>query len=161
MRDFVKVLPPPPAPAPVRPPPPPTPHPAPQRQAPQQIQPSPLSAAPRQQAQSNTGVPAFVNPAQDSALTRAKDAYLWQVIRKFSQYLPDLRDKNEGGTVVLRFTITRDGRLLEASIVRSSGVIALDRGLLDALRAAAPYPPLPSTIPGDQVVFTQPIAAKR
>jgi TonB family protein len=90
-----------------------------------------------------------------------KEAYLWQVIRKFSQYLPDLRQKNEGGTVVLRFAIARDGRLVDASIVQSSGVIALDRGLLEALKAASPYPPLPPAIPGSQVVFTQPIAAKR
>jgi protein TonB len=103
----------------------------------------------------------LVNPAQGAAQTRAKDAYLWQVIRKFSQYLPDLRQKNEGGTVVLRFAIARDGRLMDASIVQSSGVIALDRGLLEALKAASPYPPLPAEIPGGTVVFTQPIAARR
>ena len=28
-------------------------------------------------------------------------------------------------------------------------------------RAASPYPPLPPEIPGDHVVFTQPIAARR
>ena len=83
------------------------------------------------------------------------------MIRKFSQYLPDLRGKNEGGTVVLRFVIARDGRLIEASIAKSSGIAALDRGLLDSLRAAAPYAPLPPEIPGAQVVFVQPIAAKR
>jgi TonB family protein len=83
----------------------------------------------------------------EAGQTHAKDAYLWQVIRKFSQYLPDLRDKNEGGTVVLRFVIARDGRLVEASIARSSGVPALDRGLLESLRAASPYPPLPPEIP--------------
>jgi protein TonB len=92
---------------------------------------------------------------------RAKSAYLWQVIRKFSQYLPDLRQKNEGGTVVLRFVIARDGRLVDASVMQSSGVIALDRGLLEALRAASPYPSLPPEIAGNQVEFIQPIAAKR
>ena len=51
----------------------------------------------------------LINPAEDAAHTRAKDAYLWQVIRKFSQYVPDLRGKNEGGTVVLRFVMARDG----------------------------------------------------
>jgi protein TonB len=171
MRDFVKVLPPPPT-----PPSPPAPHPAPhppppaQHAAPhppeQTPQPSPLSAAQRRpQAQAsanpNASVSTFVNPAQASAQLRAKDAYLWQVIRKFSQYLPDLREKNEGGTVVLRFVIARDGRLIEASIAKSSGIAALDRGLLDSLRAAAPYPPLPPEIPGGQVVFVQPIGAAR
>jgi protein TonB len=160
MRDFVKVLPPPPAPP--RPPPPA------QRQAPSApapsaspLQHSPLASTPNQQPSASAAPSAFVNPAQEASQARAKDAYLWQVIRKFSQYLPDLRSKNEGGTVVLRFVIARDGRLMEANIVQSSGVIALDRGLLESLKAASPYPPLPAAIPGSQVVFTQPIAAKR
>lgn len=158
MRDFVNVMPPPPAPHPAPP--------SPQQQpaAPQHtLQHSPLSPAPTAPPQSSSGavVSTFVNPAEAGGQTRAKDAYLWQVIRKFSQYLPDLRDKNEGGTVILRFVIARDGRLVEASIAKSSGVVALDRGLLDSLRAASPYPPLPPEIPGAQAVFVQPIAAKR
>lgn len=91
----------------------------------------------------------------------AKDAYLRQVIQKMSQHLPDLHDANEGGTVALRFVIARAGRLMDASILRSSGVAALDRGLLESLKAASPYPPLPATIPDNQVVFTQSFAAKR
>ena len=166
MRDFVKVAPPPPAP----PPSPPAPHPAPpaQHAAPhppaQTLQPSPLSTPrPQSQASASAGpsVSTFVNPAQASEEHHAKDAYLLQVMRKFSQYLPDLRGSNEGGTVVLRFAIARDGRLIEASIAKSSGIAALDRGLLDSLRAAAPYAPLPPEIPGAQVVFVQPIVAKR
>ncbi len=165
MRDFVKVLPPPPAP----PPSPPAPHPTapPQHAAPQPpaqtLQHSPLSTAQPQAQASASAAPSstFVNPADADRQLRAKDAYLWQVIRKFSQYLPDLREKNEGGTVLLRFVIARDGRLIEASIAKSSGVPALDRGLLESLRAAAPYPPLPPEIPGAQVVFVQPIGAAR
>jgi protein TonB len=155
MRDFVKVLPPPPVPQP-----PPQPQPAPHQPSP--LQHSPLSTRPNPapNSSSSASVSTFVNPADESAHSRAKDAYLWQVIRKFSQYLPDLRQKNEGGTVVLRFVIARDGRLVEASIAKSSGVMALDKGLLDSLRAASPYPPLPPEIPGNQVVFTQPIAAR-
>jgi protein TonB len=151
MRDFVKVMPPPPTPAP-----PPAPRPPPP------LQHSPLSTAPSPQPQTSpsASVSTFVNPAEEAAHTKAKDAYLWQVIRKLSQYLPDLRQKNESGTVVLRFVIARDGRLVEASIAKSSGVTALDRGMLEALRAASPYPPLPSEIPGSQVVFLQPIQTK-
>jgi protein TonB len=157
MRDFVKVVPPPVVPHP----PQAAPQPAPQRPGPSPLQHSPLSPAPQPPSSSSASVSTFVNPADEAGHSRAKDAYLWQVIRKFSQYLPDLRDKNEGGTVVLRFSIARDGRLTEASIVKSSGVMALDKGLLESLRAASPYPPLPPEIPGDHVVFTQPIAARR
>jgi TonB family protein len=168
MRDFVKALPPPPAP----PPSPPVPHPTPpvQHAAPhppaQTPQHSPLSnpqPQPQSQASASAGpsVSTFVNPAERDRQNRAKDAYLWSVIRKFSQYLPDLREKNEGGTVLLRFAIARDGRLVEASIAKSSGIAALDRGLLDSLRAASPYAPLPPEIPGAQVTFVQPIGAAR
>jgi TonB family protein len=157
MRDFVKIPPPPSVPHPT-----PQPQPAPQR-SPQPLQHSPLSTAPTPapQASANPSVSTFINPAGEAARTRAKDAYLWQVVRKFSQYLPNLREKNEGGTVVLRFVIARDGRLVEASIAKSSGVVALDRGMLESLRAASPYPPLPPELPGNQVVFVQPIAAKQ
>lgn len=166
MRDFVKVLPPPPAPPPSPPAPrqtAPAQHSAPQPPA-QTPQHSPLSnPQPQSQASASAdpSVSAFVNPADRSRQERVKNAYLWQVIRKFSQYLPDLREKNEGGTVLLRFAIARDGRLLEASIAKSSGVPSLDRGLLESLRAASPYPPLPPEIPGAQVTFVQPIGAAR
>jgi TonB family protein len=106
-------------------------------------------------------VTTFVNPIAAAQQARARDLYRWQVIRKFSQYLPNLRGKSEGGTVVLRFVIARDGRLIDASIAKSSGVPALDLGMLESLRVAAPYAPLPPEIPGDQAVFTQPIAAQR
>ena len=166
MRDFVKVLPPSPTPPPSPPVPRPTPpaqHAAPHPPA-QTLQHSPLSnPQPQSEASASAGpsVSTFVNPADRDRQIRAKDAYLWQVIRKFSQYLPDLREKNEGGTVLLRFAIARDGRLVEASIAKSSGVPALDRGLLESLRAASPYPPLPPEIPGTQVTFVQPIGAAR
>ena len=103
----------------------------------------------------------FVNPAPEAASSSAKNAYLASVLRKFSQYLPNRREKNEGGTVVLRFVIARDGRLVDATILKSSGVMALDRGLLDALRAAAPYAPLPMEITENQVVFVQSIQARQ
>jgi protein TonB len=175
--DIVRLMPPPPPPpppappqpvpeaAPKAPPPPPAPkatHAAPPPPAPppalRQPQPSPLGGG-QPGSSSAAAPPGFVNPA--ASQVRAKEAYVWQVIRRFSQYLPDLREKNEGGTVVLRFVIARNGRLVDASIVRSSGVIALDRGLLEAVRAASPYPPLPNEIPGNQIEFTQPIQAAR
>jgi len=103
----------------------------------------------------------MVNPSVAAARDRAADEYFWAVIRKFSQYLPDLREKNQGGTVVVRIVIARDGRVIEAGIAKPSGVAALDKGMLEAIRTAAPYPPLPPELPGDQFVFTQPITAKR
>jgi protein TonB len=164
MQDFVRAAPPPPPQEIIRPlsrlqpaPPPATV----QQQPPPQLQPSPLNTPHPERAPSDSqaSAAAMVNPAQAAARSRAADEYVWAVIRKFSQYLPDLRAKNEGGTVVVRMVISRDGRLLESSIAKSSGVPALDKGMLEALRAAAPYPPLPADLPGDRIVFTQPITS--
>jgi len=168
MQDFVRAAPPPPPQEIVRPQPhvQPTPRsstPTVQQAPPQQFAPSPLGHLPQEQrapADSQASA-SLVNPAVTAARTRVADEYVWAVIRKFSQYLPDLREKNEGGTVVVRMVISRDGRLLESAIAKSSGISALDKGMLEALRAAAPYPPLPAELPGDHLVFTQPITAKR
>ena len=53
--------------------------------------------------------------------------------------------------VVVRFTIARDGRVLDASIETSSGVSILDRSSLRAVMLADPMPPLPNPYPRDQV----------
>jgi len=53
--------------------------------------------------------------------------------------------------VVVRFTIARDGRVLDASIETPSGVSILDRSALRAVMLADPMPPLPNSYPRDQV----------
>jgi TonB family protein len=167
MRDFVKVMPPPPPPPAARPQPAPRPHPPPEQHPPPQHPPQTLQRSPLSTGQapsrgsSSASISTFTNPAASSASSRAKNAYLARVLRKFSQYLPNLREKNEGGTVTMRFVIARDGRLVDASIVKSSGVIALDKGLLEALRVASPYGPMPAEITESQVIFVQSIEARR
>jgi len=52
---------------------------------------------------------------------------------------------------IVRFTIARDGRVLDASIETSSGVPILDRSSLRAVMLADPMPPLPNSYPRDQV----------
>jgi TonB family protein len=157
------VLPPPasearPKPVPQAPPTPAPPHAA--------LAPSPLSRlqqGPPPQSSSRTNEPqtTFVNPAATYTRSRAKDEYLWAVIHKFSQRLPDLRQKNEGGTLVIRFAIARDGRLVDVGIVSSSGVKALDDGMVEAIRSSSPYAPFPPGISDSELVFVQPFVARR
>ncbi len=127
----------------------------------QRLAPSPLSQHQNPTQQATAPTTTFINPAETYVHTKARDDYLWMVIGKFSQYLPKLYQTNQGGTVVLSFSIARDGRLIDASITKSSGVVALDRGLIEAIRAASPYPPVPAEIPGDRVTYTQPITARQ
>jgi protein TonB len=64
------------------------------------------------------------------------------------------------GTVLLAFTVSRDGAVIRAAIVRSSGEELLDRAVLDGLAAAAPFPP-PSTALGDAALsFTVPVQVR-
>lgn len=57
------------------------------------------------------------------------------------------------GTAFYRAVITRGGRLARVELLRSTGVAALDQAGLDAIRASAPFNPLPRYIPGDSAVI--------
>jgi len=59
---------------------------------------------------------------------------------------------------VVRLTVARDGALVGVGLVRASGSTALDRRVLDAVRAAAPFAPLPRDSATDRLSFVVPIA---
>ena len=67
----------------------------------------------------------------------------------------------EAGTVVLRITIARDGRLMAVGLSRSSVSATLDNFTLNMVRQAAPYSPLPDDIPGSQHTFILPLSFRR
>jgi protein TonB len=82
-----------------------------------------------------------------------------------SQYVPLLYnhltkhtrypDRDSAGRVDLRFSIDRQGRVLDVRVVRSSRSDALDREALDLIRRASPVPAPPSQLV--RVIFTLPI----
>lgn len=174
-RDVPKPLPVPrPAPPPPQqaarpPPPPPPPAPRPAPQPPTHTQPaprpSPLNAPPARGAESQSAArqssPTFQNPADTYGQKQAKEQYLWQVMRRISQfpYVPkETGPIRTSGTVLARVTISRDGRLLDVAIERSSGLPSLDNGVMDTIRRASPYPPLPADITGDRHTFQLPVS---
>ena len=123
-------------------------------------QPPPSS---QQQASRSTS-PTFVNPAHSYGERKAQEDYLWAVVRKISQYRyypKNARDNSEEGMVVARLSIARDGRLLDVSVAKSSGYPTLDAAMIDIIRQASPYPPLPRDITGDRHVFTLPLNYRR
>lgn len=167
-REVPRPLPPPPAPKA----PPPTQQrvqPAPQPVRPPQqpaLQSSPLSHLPQARTpadqQASRQAPTFVNPADAIGQRRAEDQYLWYVAQKLSQHQQFVRNiTTEAGTVVLRLTIARDGRLVNVGVSRSSGLPSLDNVSLNMVRQAGPYPPLPNEIGGAQHTFTLPLYFKR
>ena len=51
-----------------------------------------------------------------------------------------------GGQAQVRFTLSRDGALVEQNVVSSSGVDVLDKASVMAVRSAGPFPPFPETL---------------
>lgn len=56
---------------------------------------------------------------------------------------------------MLRFTVTRDGRVLSVSLLRGSGVEILDRAAVKLL-SGAQLPPFPADLPGHEATVTVP-----
>lgn len=79
----------------------------------------------------------------------------------FGPYMRELQRKikmnweppkgNESKRVVLLFTISRDGRLLNVKVNRSSGVAVADRAAISAVQLTAPFRPLPPEYKGSSV----------
>jgi TonB family protein len=175
-QDFPKAAPPPPEP---KPQPQPQPPPKPQLQQrppvqaqPQQRQPAPQTAlapsplshlpqrgAPPPSTRRGNEPPSspFVNPADARARNDLADTYLQSVNYKISSQPVTASADWVRLLVVVRFTIARDGRLVDISVARSSGNPEADRNMLQTFRAASPFPPVPAGLPGDSITFTMPV----
>ena len=167
--------PPPPRPSPPVPTPPavahPQPHPAPPPPAVTphtQPNPSPL-VAPRPQAQppavarhQDTPTPPsspFVNPADEHNRATAEQNYLWEVVRKLRGYRYHAQVQMVEGLTVVQIVVARNGQLLDAQVVRSSGQAGMDQGVLAGVRQGSPYTPLPPTISGPSATFRLPLVS--
>ena len=58
---------------------------------------------------------------------------------------------NESKRVILLFTISRDGRLLNIQVSKSSGLKAADDAAVNAVKLTAPFRPLPPEFRGNSV----------
>jgi TonB family protein len=151
-----------------RPQPPPRAPPPPSAAPHQQPSPSPL-VAPRPQSQppavarhqDTPTAPSspFVNPAAEHARATAEQNYLWQVVSKLRGYRYHADVPVKEGLTVVQVIIARDGRLLDAQVVRSSGVPAMDQGVLAGIRQGSPYAPLPASLSGSSARFRLPLVS--
>ena len=93
---------------------------------------------------------------QSAALPTWK-AQLLRHLERHKRYPAEAqRNRTEGVTYVL-FTMTRDGRVLNARIERSAGNATLDREGLDLLMRAEPLPSLPQDQPGETLRLVVPV----
>jgi TonB family protein len=109
------------------------------------VEPAPACAQPREPAAKGE------LPATPAAVM---EAYLQRLADSISKYKFSSQDQDVEGRVSVRFTIARDGQLIDVSIARSSGKPALDSQTLEAFRATAPFSPLPPEIKGESATFT-------
>jgi periplasmic protein TonB len=98
-------------------------------------------------------------PKSEPMQRKAEEDYFWQIVRKISQYrfYSKAQDSVLQGLVVTRMTIARDGRLLDVSLLKSSGFPNLDRAVVETIRQASPFAPLPADLAQSQQTFIVPV----
>lgn len=105
--------------------------------------------APAAQTAENTPSGALQDKADYFAKLRA-----W--VEKHKSYPRTARLDHIEGDVLVLFTMNQTGDVLSSHIVKSSGFAALDDAALGAVRNASPLPPVPETLPQEQLVITVP-----
>jgi protein TonB len=110
-----------------------------------------------------TAAPAEAAPAVPTALPGSQDEvrqYIAAVMRELNRhkkYPRDLKKAKVEGTVIIRFTIDRSGRLIESSVQQSSGHAGLDQAAMDMLTGAAPLPSIPEFMNRDELALAVPV----
>jgi protein TonB len=82
------------------------------------------------------------------------------MIRVNNKYPPAARSLHQQGTVVLHMHMARDGRVLDASILKSTGFPLLDEAARNLVLHMRSFPPLPDAyLPGrDDYAIDQPVS---
>jgi protein TonB len=90
----------------------------------------------------------------------AMAAYKTQIKRRLERhkkYPPAARREKLQGTVSVRFTIARDGRVISSQIVKSSGHPILDDEASGLIRRVDPFPAFPKELSENTISLTAPI----
>jgi protein TonB len=93
------------------------------------------------------------------ASARAYNALVFGHIQRFKRYPASARGAS--GTVVVRFELNRAGGVIGSAVTKSSGNAALDREALDLLSRASPFPPFPTSKPGEKDNYIAPVNFSR
>ena len=96
--------------------------------------------------------------ASTGAMEKANPVTLWQlaVIKRLQPYMrwpDDAPYWIDSAAPTVRVTIDRQGHLLKASVVRSSGYDSFDKAARKIFKRALTLPPPPPEMPGDPLTF--------
>lgn len=138
-------------------------------QAPPTRQPERQASAhqpPRPKAAGPPAAPVSGEPARRSDTAsyasrhQAQQDYVLQVVRKLSHmrfYVQAGPAPVAHGVVIARLTVARDGGLVDLSLAKDSGSPGVDSSVLDTIRKAAPFAPLPQDFTNGRFTFIVPI----
>jgi protein TonB len=108
-----------------------------------------------------TGAPARrIDTASHASQRDAQQDYVLLVVRKLSQARFSTEaepHRSASGAVIARLTVDRDGNLVGLSLAKDSGATGIDRSILENVRKAAPFAPLPKDLAGSRFSFILPI----
>ena len=120
--------------------------------------PKPAEPAP---AQPETAAPKTVPaPPAPQVSSSAADSWEGRVLarlNKYRRYPPAAHARRQQGVPYIRFTMNREGRVLSASLERSSGFADLDREALALPKRAQPLPRPPEDKAGDTLELVVPV----
>jgi len=123
--------------------------PAPATTAPPQVQAPPAPAAAAQAPRATA--------ASSANAVRTWQGVLLGRLEQFKRYPGVAQRRRQQGVAYLRFTMDRKGKVLSASIDKSSGFDALDEETLALLHRAEPLPVPPPEVPGDPIALVVPV----
>jgi periplasmic protein TonB len=93
------------------------------------------------------------------AAATAYNALVFGHMQRFKRYPASAHGAS--GITVVRFELNRKGDVISSTVTKSSGNSALDQEAIGLLSRASPFPPFPSTKPGDQDSFIAPVNFSR
>jgi periplasmic protein TonB len=135
---------------PVPKPPPVRPHPVTQTTQSEPVQTAPAEAQ-------STATPAASSRASAAAAATSWQGRLQAHLARFKQYPAEARTRRFEGTPVVRFTMTRTGKVLSYRLENGSGHELLDHEALALIERAQPLPPLPDEMPQATIELVLPV----
>lgn len=87
-------------------------------------------------------------------------AYLAQIVKKLNRhkkYPSVARSKRLSGTVVVRFTINSQGRVVQSHMIKGSGFPALDQEAMALVQRVSPFKAIPEAMHKNTLSLTVPI----
>jgi protein TonB len=125
----------------------------------QQDTPAPQTTAAPRSEQNTASIPAAPNPGS----TDGRSVATWRnlIVARLQSVKRYPHGAEGNGTVMITFTLDRDGRVISRNVVRSSGSAAFDEEALAMVMRATPFPPVPAAISGPSVKLPVPIRFTR